>query len=122
MLYRHLHSQFGWIAHPILSNEGDYPPVMRQRIDEISRRQNFSRSRLPVFSKEEVQMIRGSVDILGLNSYTTYLVSEGNGGVAKKPSFENDMGVVLKQNSEWPGSNSTWLKVSSRHFYVCMYL
>lgn len=101
---------FGWFAHPILSNEGDYPPVMRQRIDELSRKQNFPRSRLPVFTAEEVKSIRGTVDIIGLNTYSAYLVSEGHSKVDKTPSFQNDMNVSLRQDPTWPRSNSSWLR------------
>ncbi|CAH2050920.1 unnamed protein product, partial [Iphiclides podalirius] len=102
---------FGWFAHPIFSPEGDYPPVMRQRIDAMSKRQNFPRSRLPSFTAAEVQAIRGSADLLGLNHYTTYLVARGSGGVRRQPSFANDMGVLITQKKEWPRSNSTWLRV-----------
>ncbi|XP_049882587.1 myrosinase 1-like [Pectinophora gossypiella] len=102
---------FGWYAHPIYSKTGDYPPIMRRRIDEISRRQHFPRSRLPTFTEEEVKMIRGSSDFLGLNHYTTYLVAKGKGKVAVQPSFDNDMGVIISQKPEWPKSNSTWLRV-----------
>ncbi|KAM3958618.1 myrosinase 1-like [Aphomia sociella] len=102
---------YGWFANPILSDDGDYPPIMRQRIDENSKRQNFARSRLPHFTKEEIEEIKGSFDILGFNHYTTYMVSPGDDTPSVEPSFYNDMGVRMSQKSEWPKSNSTWLKV-----------
>ncbi|KAJ2947990.1 hypothetical protein O0L34_g9782 [Tuta absoluta] len=102
---------FGWYAHPIFSKTGDYPPIMRQRIDDYSRRQHFPRSRLPTFTQEEIDMIKGSADFLGLNHYTSSLVTKGNGKVNLHPSFENDMGQILSQREDWPKSNSTWLRV-----------
>lgn len=104
--------QFGWFAHAIFTDKGDYPPIMRKRIDEISRRQGFPRSRLPHFTKEEVENLKHSADFLGLNHYTTYLVSKGNGKISVQPSYNEDMGVVITQKPEWPKSNSTWLRVS----------
>jgi beta-glucosidase len=41
--------------------EGDYPPSMR----------SFVGNRLPKFTKEESQMVKGSFDFIGLNYYTT---------------------------------------------------
>ncbi|XP_068626399.1 myrosinase 1-like [Battus philenor] len=102
---------FGWFANPIFSTDGDYPPIMKQRIGEISKRQNFPRSRLPIFTPEEVQALRGAFDFLGLNHYTTYLASQGNGKIYPQPSFATDMGVVISQKPDWPKSNSTWLRV-----------
>ncbi|XP_073957535.1 myrosinase 1-like [Choristoneura fumiferana] len=102
---------FGWFANPIFSKRGGYPPIMRRRIDVISKRQGFFRSRLPTFTKEEVDMIRGSYDFLGLNHYTTNLVKPGDGRITAKPSFYNDMGVKLIVSPEWPKSNSSWLRI-----------
>ncbi|CAK1540355.1 unnamed protein product [Leptosia nina] len=102
---------FGWFAHPIFSKSGDYPRIMRSRIDAISKLQHFPRSRLPSFTKDEVEMIKGSADFLGLNHYTTSLASFKESKVTPQPSFSEDMGGVLKQKSDWPKSNSTWLRV-----------
>lgn len=84
---------------------------MRMRIDEISHRQRFPRSRLPKFTAEEVENIRGSADFLGLNHYTTYLASKSTAKSKMEPSFDSDMGVEMSQKLEWPKSNSTWLRV-----------
>ncbi|XP_045523958.1 myrosinase 1-like isoform X1 [Pieris brassicae] len=102
---------FGWFAHPIFSLTGDYPPIMRKRIDIISKRQHFHRSRLPVFTPEEIEIIRGSADFLGLNHYTTSLAVYSETKITPQPSFYTDMGGILKDKPDWPKSNSTWLKV-----------
>ncbi|CAH0727659.1 unnamed protein product, partial [Brenthis ino] len=102
---------FGWFAHPIFSNTGDYPYIMRKRIDAISKRQRYTRSRLPTFTQKEVEMIKGSADFLGLNHYTTYLVSKNRGKIPLFPSFSSDMGGIISQKAEWPKTNSSWLKV-----------
>ena len=48
----------GWVAHPIYSRDGDYPKVMRDRIDENSRIQGWPRSKLPKFTEEEIEYIK----------------------------------------------------------------
>ncbi|OWR49280.1 seminal fluid protein CSSFP028 [Danaus plexippus plexippus] len=50
-------------------------------------------------------------DFLGLNHYTTYLVTKNKSKISMTPSFEADTGGILSQKAEWPKSNSTWLKV-----------
>lgn len=57
--YRLLSLQLGWFAHPIFSEKGDYPPVMRKLIDTYSFQEGRSRSRLPRFTRKEIKYIRG---------------------------------------------------------------
>ncbi|PZC74787.1 hypothetical protein B5X24_HaOG207160 [Helicoverpa armigera] len=101
----------GWFAHPIFSESGDYPPIMRKLVDANSKRQGFPRSRLPYFTPQEVKMLKGSYDFLGLNHYTTYLIKQGSRKLKATPSFLDDMNVKVFQRDDWPKTNSTWLKV-----------
>lgn len=48
----------GWIAHPIFSETGDYPEIMKTRIAENSKLDGLPRSLLPEFSPEWVQYIK----------------------------------------------------------------
>jgi lactase-phlorizin hydrolase len=51
--------QLGIYAHPIFTQEGNYPAVMRERIDKNSAEEGYSKSRLPKFTPEEVEYIKG---------------------------------------------------------------
>lgn len=104
----------GWFGHPIFSKRGNYPQVMIDRINGMSKEQGFTRSRLPSFTLEEIHFIRGTSDFFGINTYTTNLVTpNGHNNTANfpVPSFNHDMGVIEEQDPEWPGSGSPWLKV-----------
>ena len=49
----------GWFANPIFN--GDYPEVMKQYVAAKSKLQQLPRSRLPEFTHEEKQYIKGKV-------------------------------------------------------------
>lgn len=51
---------FGWFAHPI--TYGEYPKSMRSSVGY----------RLPKFTMEESESLKGSYDFLGVNYYSTY--------------------------------------------------
>lgn len=88
---------------------------MIDRIDAYSKQEGFPRSRLPTFSQEEIERIKGTADFFGLNTYTTVLVSlndRNNSANFPVPSFNHDMGVVEMFDNNWPESGSFWLHVS----------
>ncbi|KAJ9177253.1 hypothetical protein P3X46_012490 [Hevea brasiliensis] len=67
---RALDFSLGWFMDPLTN--GDYPHVMKSYVG----------NRLPKFSKEQAQMVKGSYDFIGLNYYTaTY--------AAYAPQFRN---------------------------------
>lgn len=102
--------------HPIFSSEGNYPPVMINRIDKLSKKQGLTRSRLPKFTAEEIKLIKGSSDFFGLNFYTSFRVTHNdfrNSAKHPVPSWEHDSGLVTDQDPSWKIANSWWFAVSS---------
>ncbi|XP_069681389.1 myrosinase 1-like isoform X2 [Periplaneta americana] len=104
----------GWFAEPIYGN-GDFPEVTKKRIKDLSTKQGFPWSRLPEFSSDEKQLIKGTYDYFALNHYGTNLVTPAEFDL--QPSYMSDLGV--KQILPWwlPVSNtSIWLGVSPQGF------
>ncbi|KAH8829764.1 intracellular family 1 beta glucosidase [Flagelloscypha sp. PMI_526] len=76
----------GWFADPIY--KGHYPASLKHMLGD----------RLPEFTPEEIQSIRGSSDFFGLNTYTSNLIKDGgenefNGKVT--PTFTRPDGTQL---------------------------
>lgn len=82
---------------------------MRTQIDNNSRKEGFSTSRLPRFSKEWIDKIRGSADFLGLNYYTSRYAEIPNEPIGDSPSFERDRNVKEIVKPDFKPSASAWL-------------
>ncbi|CAH2067292.1 unnamed protein product, partial [Iphiclides podalirius] len=113
--------QFEWgqYAHPIFSEMGDFPPVMRERIATNSATQGFPRSRLPEFTPEEVDYVRGSSDFFGINHYTSYVVyrNESVINMYDTPSYYDDINAGFYQPNEWEQGASSTKKVMPDGLY-----
>nr|XP_022342919.1 uncharacterized protein LOC111136393 isoform X1 [Crassostrea virginica] len=106
---RAIQFELGWFAHPILLN-GDYPQVMKNQVDKKSREQGLEKSRLPKFTDDEKRVIQGSADFLGLNHYTTNLISPVN-YPPEVVSYDADKDTLAEYDPSWPKSGSDWLRV-----------
>ncbi|KAF8157033.1 beta-glucosidase 1A [Crassisporium funariophilum] len=90
---RGLDTRLGWFADPIY--KGHYPPSLKRMLGD----------RLPEFTPEEVEVVRGSSDFFGLNTYTTNVVQEGGGDEFNgkiKTSFIRADGSELGTQSHVP--------------------
>ncbi|KAL0848666.1 hypothetical protein Bca101_021913 [Brassica carinata] len=75
---------FGWLLKPVVF--GDYPDEMKRILG----------SRLPVFSEEESELVKGSSDFIGIIHYTTVYIANPKPSPSILPStqeFFTDMGV-----------------------------
>ncbi|XP_023948571.2 myrosinase 1-like [Bicyclus anynana] len=106
-------NQFEWAQYswPIYSETGDFPPEMKKRIAARSAEQGFPRSRLPEFSPEEIELVKGTSDFFGLNHYTTNQIYR-NASVPQfnVPSIEDDLGVGSYTPIEWQLSETSKTK------------
>jgi len=96
---------YGWFTDPIVF--GDYPSIMREQVGD----------RLPRFTPEQSEMLKGSADFLGLNHYTTHYASReepkahrvgaesGNGGI------DSDQRMHLSADPTWTKTSMGWFVV-----------
>lgn len=107
---RVLQFSYGWYANPIVY--GNYPEVMIDRIAQRSKKEGYLKSRLPEFTKEEIEYIKGTHDFLAVNTYTTSLVNDSsNKAVIPGSSWNDDMEAIRYSDPKWKGSASDWLKI-----------
>ncbi|XP_023934075.2 myrosinase 1 isoform X1 [Bicyclus anynana] len=103
--------KFGWFAHPIFTEAGGYPTVMVENVALQSKAEGLPKPRLEQFDDYWIKRIRGTSDFLGINHYTTHLITgAGVDPIAKSPSWLKDIGAVtsLKVGTD---SASEWLRV-----------
>jgi len=93
--------QMGWFADPLVF--GKYPDIMIEYVGD----------RLPAFTEDQSELIKGSFDFLGLNHYTSHYVQHT--GI---PGFNYGNDSRLIQNSTdvhghliGPVAESSWLNV-----------
>ncbi|XP_074025867.1 myrosinase 1 isoform X2 [Leptinotarsa decemlineata] len=87
---RQMEFVMGWFAHPIYW--GNYPPKMVQRMRE---RSPDGPSRLPVFTKKEIDFVKGTHDYFSLNYQNTLYVESALTLPFLPRSFESDAGVRI---------------------------
>ncbi|XP_047526276.1 myrosinase 1-like [Pieris napi] len=113
----------GMYMNPIWSKYGDFPKTVKSRVLKKSKEQGYEMSRLPTLSPEEIKLLKGSADFLGVNHYTSVLVKPQKTEKFEVPSFEDDIGVEISQSVHWPQSKSSWLKSSPFGIYrLYMYI
>lgn len=90
---------------------------MIDRIASRSAKEGFPRSRLPEFTSEEIDFIKGTADYFGLNHYSSDMVAGAADldeacGIADAPNFWLDQCTDSWKDPSWGESASDWLRVS----------
>lgn len=99
---RSLEFLLGWFTDPLYF--GDYPQVMKDRVGD----------RLPTFTDEEKELIKGSSDFFGLNHYNTmYAANVPEGQTANNYIYANggvyeDQYVALTADPAWDMTDMQW--------------
>ncbi|KAG6531125.1 hypothetical protein ZIOFF_004896 [Zingiber officinale] len=77
--------------------------------------QDIVKERLPKFTNDEVELVRGSYDYLGINQYTTYYVKDNSTTNPKPISYQDDWLVEYKYDRNGvqigPRAHSDWLYI-----------
>ncbi|CAL9048551.1 unnamed protein product [Musa banksii] len=93
----------GWFLHPL--TYGYYPKSIREIVKD----------RLPKFTADQVKMVKGSYDYVGVNQYTSFYMKD-NGVTNPKPvSYQDDWHVEFKFDRDGvpigPRAYSGWLYI-----------
>lgn len=100
---RRLDFQLGWYLDPIYF--GDYPLVMRAKLGE----------RLPKFSEEERDLLKSSLDFVGLNHYTTRYIAHATGNCENHDYYAAQ---EMERIAEWGEGEKIGEKAASEWLYV----
>ncbi|XP_039031403.1 beta-glucosidase 44-like [Hibiscus syriacus] len=102
----------GWFIHPLVY--GEYPRTMQVIVG----------NRLPKFTKQEVKMVKGSFDFVGINQYTTYYIYDPHQPKPKVLSYQQDWNAgfayAKKGVSVGPRAYSSWLYNVPWGLYKCL--
>uniref|UniRef100_A0A6P7GSX6 beta-glucosidase n=1 Tax=Diabrotica virgifera virgifera TaxID=50390 RepID=A0A6P7GSX6_DIAVI len=98
---------YGMYANPIVY--GNWPQIMIDNVAEFSKKQGFKESRLPAFSDEEIELIKGTYDYLAVNHYTSFMV-KARAEPTLIVSWDDDAGVDVYQKSTWETAAIDWFK------------
>lgn len=90
---------------------------MKSYIARRSKLQGFQVSRLPEFTEEEKNHLKGTLDYLGVNLYTASVVVPAPNIPIDDLSWEADSEVTTYRPDDWPDSASEWLKVNISHIF-----
>ncbi|XAR60322.1 Beta-glucosidase [Bertholletia excelsa] len=106
---------FGWFMEPLTT--GNYPNTMQKLVG----------NRLPKFTEEQSELLKGSLDFLGFNYYTTNYAAYAPKSNNWRLSFLTDslVNLTTKRNgiSIGPKAASDWLFVYPRGIYkILLYI
>lgn len=82
---------------------------MISKIANNSKQEGRPSSRLPTFSKEWIDKIRGSADFLGINYYTSRFLEDPAEPTGKDPSHDRDRNLENIVKPEYKPSVLHWL-------------
>lgn len=109
---RYMNFTLGWKMDPLFDRPfHGYPAEMVDQVEMNSRAEGRSRSRLPKFTEEEARdLFNGKiVDFLGLNYYTSRIVSKGTHSPNDPASYAKDLNLTMSADPSWTRAKSEWL-------------
>jgi beta-glucosidase/6-phospho-beta-glucosidase/beta-galactosidase len=101
-----LQFSLGWLMHPL--TKGNYPQIMIDKIASFSASEGLPSSRLPVFTPAQVERVKGTIEFMGLD-YFTSLLAHVPTTPSPNPSWSRDTGLEFSVNAYWDRAESAWL-------------
>ncbi|KAJ8710543.1 hypothetical protein PYW08_009058 [Mythimna loreyi] len=104
----------GRYAHAIFSKEGGWPRKLEKLLNDNAKKEGYWHPRLPPFTPEEIELVRGTYDFYALNHYTTRLVRRVNPGEPPGKWFfegSDELNTVMFKDPSWPSTPVYWFSV-----------
>ncbi|XP_045513943.1 lactase-phlorizin hydrolase-like isoform X2 [Pieris brassicae] len=101
-------------TYPVFSKNGGWPEEIEEIIATNSKNEGFSFSRLPPFTTEEINFVKGTYDFFGLNYYTSRVVRKATMDDRLEWPFtgSQELGSFLTVDATWRNENIVpWLYV-----------
>ncbi|KAJ8710355.1 hypothetical protein PYW07_009721 [Mythimna separata] len=104
----------GRYAHPIFSKEGGWPRKLEKLLNDLAKKEGYKQPRLPPFTPEEIQLVRGTYDYYALNHYTTRLVRRVKPG--EQPGQwlfygSSELNTIMDKDPAWGTTAVDWFSV-----------
>lgn len=90
---------------------------MKEHIGSCSKVAGFNKSILPTFSRKESEQVKGTLDYLGVNTYTAYL-TKSSSIINNTCSWQDALGAETYQPDTWKSTAASWCKVSRKTYYL----
>ncbi|KAM0927556.1 hypothetical protein ACQ4PT_002788 [Festuca glaucescens] len=101
---RSLDFMIGWILDPLVY--GDYPEIMKKKAG----------SRIPSFTKEQSELIRGAIDFVGINHYTSVYVSDRKSSAdTSLRDYNADMSATFRKSRNDSGYGQLFVDSVNDH-------
>lgn len=78
--------------------------MVKDRVSYRSEKENFTNSRLPEFTEDEIKNIKGTFDYLGFNHYYTRLASDVEEEDFDDYGYDRDVRVLSTEDPSWEKS------------------
>ncbi|XP_077230515.1 beta-glucosidase 44-like isoform X2 [Tasmannia lanceolata] len=93
----------GWFLNPIIW--GEYPKTMQKIVKE----------RLPKFTSSQTKMVKGSIDFVGINQYTSFYMYDPQTKSQTLTNYQGDWNVGFAYERDGvpigPKAHSSWLNI-----------
>ncbi|XP_013165732.1 PREDICTED: myrosinase 1-like [Papilio xuthus] len=110
----------GMYSHAIYTKEGGWPPQIEKLIAEKSKKEGHQRSRLPPFTKDEIEFIKGTYDFYGFNYYTSRQVRKSRPGdvIGSWPlgSGAVELDAAFEIHPTWKKTDTFWFWINAPGF------
>lgn len=111
-----------FFANPLMSEDGDFPEILKEQVAAVSLAEGLPTSKLPVLGALWIDAIKGTIDFLGLSYYASRYVDCASECLTlpSNSPFNPDAKLEYTVDPKWPmGIVSRWIARASEVRIFC---